>query len=199
MTDQIAFRRLNHVEMIYRPGERELARKLFEVLGLKVVDRGGTWFTAHIDPQAPDHSNNVWYASEVTPEQWALELALAEALGSDSGHPVVTTAHAYLDRLRSEPQRSFHVGIRISDRSDYEATLDRLRSIADTDAELAGRVALLGVYHPDEPGVYVPNMIQAFVRTDIVAAGLLAFGQHIELQWHLLDGIGGPLTGSVAP
>ena len=28
-------------------------------------------------------------------------------------------------------------------------------------------------------------MIQAFVRTDVVAAGVLAFGQHVELQWHL--------------
>ncbi len=28
-------------------------------------------------------------------------------------------------------------------------------------------------------------MIQAFVRTDVVSAGLLAFGQHVELQWHL--------------
>ena len=61
---------------------------------------------------------------------------------------------------------------------------DSLRSV-DTDPDLAGRVALSGVFHPDEPGAYAPNMIQAFVRTDIVAAGLLAFGQHVELQWHL--------------
>ena len=26
-------------------------------------------------------------------------------------------------------------------------------------------------------------MIQAFVHTDVVAAGLLAFGQHFELQY----------------
>jgi hypothetical protein len=28
-------------------------------------------------------------------------------------------------------------------------------------------------------------MIQAFVWTDVVAAGLLSLGQHIEVQWHL--------------
>jgi len=50
---------------------------------------------------------------------------------------------------------------------------------------LAGRLALSAVCHPDDPGTYAPNMIQAFVRTDVVAAGLLAFGQHVELQWHL--------------
>ncbi len=56
---------------------------------------------------------------------------------------------------------------------------------ADADPELTGRVALSGVFHPDEPGAAAPNMIQAFVRTDVVAAGVLAFGQHVELQWHL--------------
>jgi len=28
-------------------------------------------------------------------------------------------------------------------------------------------------------------MTQAFVRTDVIASGLLAFGQHIELQWQV--------------
>jgi hypothetical protein len=28
-------------------------------------------------------------------------------------------------------------------------------------------------------------MFQAFVRTDVVAGGVLALGQLIELQWHL--------------
>ena len=43
------------------------------------------------------------------------------------------------------------------------------------------------MFLPDEPGALAPNMIQAFVRTDVVAAGMLAFGQYIELQWHLSD------------
>ena len=180
----VPFRRLNHVEMVYRPGERELAGRFFEVLGLKVVDRGGIWFTAHVDPLAPDHSNNACYASEVTPEQWELEQALSAAVEGDADDPVATAARGYLDRLRAEPQRAFHGGIRFADRTEYDAALDRLRSV-DTDPDIAGRVALSGVFHPDEPGAYAPNMIQAFVRTDIVAAGLLAFGQHVELQWHL--------------
>jgi len=28
-------------------------------------------------------------------------------------------------------------------------------------------------------------MIQAFVHTDVMASGLLTFGQHIELQWQV--------------
>ena len=36
-----------------------------------------------------------------------------------------------------------------------------------------------------KPGSYTDVMVQAFVKTDVVAAGLLALGQHVELQWQL--------------
>ena len=175
--------RLNHVEMVYRPGERALAGKVFELLGMRVLDRGGTWMTALVDPEVADFSNNACYASEVTPEQWELEQTLADAIAGDDTS-VGRAARAYLGRLRTEPQRSFHFGIRFLARDDFDATLERVRAV-DADPELAGRVALLRVFHPDEPGAAAPNMIQAFVRTDVVAAGVLAFGQHVELQWHL--------------
>lgn len=178
-----ATHRLNHVEMVYRPGERALAGRVFELLGMRVLDRGGTWMIALVDPEVADVSNNACYASEVTPEQWALEQTLATAI-ADADDEVGTDARAYLECLRSEPQRSFHFGIRFFSRDDYDAALDRVRA-ADDDPELAGRVGLSGVFLPDEPGAAAPNMIQAFVRTDVVAAGLLAFGQHVELQWHL--------------
>jgi hypothetical protein len=169
--------------MVYRPGERVLAGRLFELLGMRVLDRGGTWMTALVDPEVADFSNNACYASEVTPEQWALEQTLADAIDDDADQ-VGVTARAYLDRLRAEPQRSFHFGIRFHSRDDFDATLDRVRA-ADSDPDLAERVVLTRVFYPDEPGAAAPNMIQAFVRTDVVAAGVLAFGQHVELQWHL--------------
>jgi hypothetical protein len=180
---------LNHVEMVYRPGERALTGRVFELLGMRVFDRGGTWMTALVDPELGDFSNNACYASEVTPEQWALEQALASALddhdtSDDSDGDVGPAARAYLARLRTEPQRSFHFGIRFHARDDFDATLDRVRA-ADSDPDLADRVVLTRVFYPDEPGAAAPNMIQAFVRTDVVAAGVLAFGQHVELQWHL--------------
>jgi hypothetical protein len=185
-SDRDAQRRLNHVEMVYRPGERELATRVFELLGLRVSDNGGTWMFAHIDPTIGDVANNACYASEMTPEQWALEQELAKVLAADGDDSagVGAAGLGYLERLRGEPQRSFHFGIRLFDRADFDATLDRIRA-AEGESDLAGRVALIGVYHPDEPGALAKGMIQAFVRTDVVAAGLLAFGQHVELQWHL--------------
>jgi hypothetical protein len=41
------------------------------------------------------------------------------------------------------------------------------------------------VFRPGDPGSYTDMMTQAFVRTDVIASGLLAFGQHIELQWQV--------------
>ncbi len=35
-------RLLNHVEMVYRPGERKLVSKLFTALGCQVIDSGAT-------------------------------------------------------------------------------------------------------------------------------------------------------------
>jgi hypothetical protein len=57
--------------------------------------------------------------------------------------------------------------------------------VGDTDPELAGRVSVSGVFRPGDPGAYTDTMVQAFVRTDVVAAGLLAFSQHVELQYQL--------------
>jgi len=176
-------RRLNHVEMVYRPGERGLATRVFELLGMRVVDHGGEWVFALVDPSVGDASNNACYASEVTPEQWTLEQSLT-AVMADGDSEVGAAAQAYADKVQTEPQHSFHFGIRYLERDDFDATLDRFRAAA-TDPELAGRVSLLGVYDPSEPGAYAPGMFQAFVRTDVVAGGLLALGQLIELQWHL--------------
>ena len=182
-SDQSTTRQLNHVEMIYAPGERELAGRVFERLGMRVVDNGGEWMTALIDPSVGDGSNNACYASQVTPEQWTLEQTLASVMGRGDSE-VGVAARAYADKVQAEPQHSFHFGIRYHEREDFDTTLDRFRAAA-SDPQLAGRVSLLGVYDPSEPGAYARSMFQAFVRTDVVAGGLLALGQLIELQWHL--------------
>jgi hypothetical protein len=175
--------RLNHVEMVYRPGERDLAARVFDLLGMRVIDNGGEWLFALVDPSVGDARNNACYASEMTPQQWTLEQSLASAMTLGDSE-VGTAAQVYADTVRAEPQHSFHFGIRYLERERFDATLARFRA-ADDDPDLAGRATLLGVYDPKEPGAYAPGMFQAFVRTDVVAGGLLALGQLIELQWHL--------------
>ena len=167
---------LNHVELVYRPAERDLAKRVFEVLGCRPVDRGGTWFTSFVAAEGTDWSNNVLYASEVTPEQWALEQALPAATSERA---------AYLERLRLEPQRSCHFEIRLADEAALDAVCARVRQAGAEDGELAGRIRLAGVFRPGDPGAVAETMVQAFVWTDVVATGLLTLGQHIELQWQL--------------
>ena len=177
---------LNHIEMVYRPGERHLATRVFELLGMRVIDNGGEWLFALVDPAVGDARNNACYASEMTPQQWTLEQSLTSAMALGDSE-VGAAAQVYADTVRGEPQHSFHFGIRYHEREIFDATLDRFRA-ADDDPDLAGRATLLGLYDPAEPGAYAPGMYQAFVRTDVVAGGLLALGQLIELQWHLPQG-----------
>lgn len=169
-------RSITHVECIYRPGERALARRLFELLGCRVVDHEGTFFTAFVDPAGADFATNVFYASEVMPEQWEFEREVAR------------TADAALTRFsdfrRELPQRSFHFGFRVADEATQTALVDRVRRAAVEDAALRGRVSLDGVFRPGDPGAIAPHMTQAFVWTDVVASGLLGLGQFIEVQWH---------------
>jgi len=169
-------RRLTHVELLYRPGERALAARFFDLLGCETVDRGGHWFTTFVEPNGErDFATNVLYASEVGATQWAFEQSLAAAPGVD----------AYVRFLRADPQRSAHFGFRVATESELDAIVERVRRAGDADPVLAGRVAVDGVYRPDQPGAIAPNMVQAFIWTDVVAAGPLALGQHIEIQWHI--------------
>lgn len=175
-------RALNHVELVYAPGERALARTLFELLGCSVNDSGGPFLSARIADGQTDLTNNAMYASEVTPEQWTLEQALRDAL---AGGVLAGPAEGYLANLRAHPQRSCHFGIRYPTTDDLDATLDRIDRVEALAPDLAGRVTVSGVFRPGDPGSYTDTMTQAFVRTDVVASGLLAFGQHIELQWQV--------------
>ncbi|TVZ02148.1 hypothetical protein EAS64_25280 [Trebonia kvetii] len=178
-----SLRRLNHVELVYAPGERQLAARVFGLLGCRVEDRGGTFLTAYVEQAEADIANNVMYASEVTAEQWAFEQALSSAL--KQAGTLGDTARGYQGRLSSEPQRSCHFGIRFSRYNAYEATLAKIRRVDEDDPQLKGRVTLSGVFRPGDPGAYSKIMIQAFVRTDVIASGMLSLGQHIELQWQL--------------
>ena len=171
-------RRLTHVELLYRPGERALAQKVLRLLGCEPVDRGGEFFTSFVDPDgARDYANNVLYASEVRGAQWEFEKLMAGDVSAERA--------AYLAELRREPQRSTHFGFRVPTDTALDELVDRVRSAGTDDPDLAGRIAVDGVYRPGEPGSIAQNMVQAFIWTDVLAAGLLTLGQHIEVQWHL--------------
>jgi hypothetical protein len=170
-----ADRMLNHLEMVYRPGERELAKAVFELLGCECRDSGGPFLSVRVDPPTGDYLDNAMYASEVTPEQWAFEQTLQGSLESDAGQ-------AYLDLLARAPQRAFHFGIGFSGLEQWEAAVARIADAGDNHPDLKGRIGVRAVFRPGDPGSFGDTFVQAFVHTDVVAAGLLSLGQHVELQ-----------------
>lgn len=171
-------RLLNHVEMVYWPGERHLVTKLFTALGCKVTDTGATHLFIAVGTPDKYGLNNSLYASEVTKEQLQLEEQLKKALQGES--PLAAAYAGYDDKFRRHPQLTSHFGIRFPSFAKLEETLSELEN--NLDPELAGRVQIKGVFRPGAPGSYTNLVMQAFIKTDIAASGLLTFGQHIELQ-----------------
>ncbi|HKD68890.1 MAG TPA: hypothetical protein VKB84_18745 [Candidatus Binataceae bacterium] len=171
-------RLLNHLEMVYRPGERHLVTKLFTALGCTVTDSGHTHLGIAVGATDKFGLNNAMYASEVTAEQWALEEQLQKALEGKS--PLSAAYAGYEEKFRRNPQLTSHFGIRYPSFEALEKTLAQLEN--NLDPELAGRVQVKGVFRPGEPGSMSDFIMQAFIKTDIAASGLITFGQHIELQ-----------------
>lgn len=189
--DRPGARMLNHLELAYAPGERALARQLLEGLGFRVVDpqtdpipenlgpAAAPYLIVYLDSDSDDVFDNVLYASEVHPDQWRLECALRERMEDD---PELGELHrAVHDATTRLPQAMTHFGIAYPSAEAVEAAVERLASTP----ELAGRITLSDVYTPGQPGAVDDRVVQAFVYTDVIGAGLLLGGQQIELQVRL--------------
>src|SRR3954467_8293662 len=93
---QPSARILNHTEMVYAPGDRALARDLFRAIGCRVLDpqeetgpsdlgaAAGPYLIIFVQPNSHDLIDNVMYASEATPAQWAFERLLRDHIESDA-------------------------------------------------------------------------------------------------------------------
>jgi hypothetical protein len=173
-------RLLNHAELVYAPGERQLAARVFEALGCRAVDPGGPYLVILVDPRSRSFYDNVLYASEMTPEQFELERSLRAQLSGSS--ELAEKARSYRARFEREPQRTTHFGIRLGGPSEL-AEVEK--NLAAAPPELAGRLRLARVFRPGDPGSLDPQLVQAVLWTDVCAAGLACLGQHIELQVRL--------------
>jgi hypothetical protein len=166
------------MEFVYRPGERDLVLALFDVLGFHPHDEhSGIFLLGFIDLNAP--ADNFVAGSEVRPEQWAFDEALAQALRDE---PLAGAFARYQELLTRDPQWGMHVGIRFDSFEEWETTVQRVRDVAVHAPTLAGRVKLRGVYNPGDPDSVSDVLHQAFVWTDVIASGSLALGQQLELQ-----------------
>jgi hypothetical protein len=174
-------RKLNHVEFVHRPGERDLVTAFFKLLGIDVVDAmEGRYLVCPVDPGTFDvrKNENYFAGTQVRPEQWAFDQALIETLQDG---PLAASFAEYQGMLDRKPQDGMHCGMHFSSVEEWESAIARIGAIEEHAPELAGRVRLCGVFRPDEPGS-VAAIHQAFVWTDVIASGSLAFGQRIELS-----------------
>ncbi|MFT3865128.1 MAG: hypothetical protein QM729_12705 [Solirubrobacterales bacterium] len=169
---------INHVEMIFRPGEREAARAFFETMGFAVSDFG-PWLVVNVDPENANGIDNVMYASEPVPAQQRFEEELREALGAHDG------ASAALEHYRevrvAHPQFNFHFGASLPTREIWEERTGRVREAAADHPLLKGRVDV-AVFNPGDPGSVGP-IHQTFLLTEILSTGTLQTGLIFELQW----------------
>jgi hypothetical protein len=174
---------LNHVELLYQRGDRELAVELLEMLGCTAIDTpqvnetGSTYICVHPDEADQDPVNNVLYLSEIRPPQRALEDVLKATIARDAALSEVV--EAYRHRARTLPYGIPHFGLRFPSFESIEPVLERLETC--TNPAMAGRLSVMAL-RPTDPEALTDNLIQAFVYTDIVATGLFCLGQVIELQ-----------------
>jgi hypothetical protein len=173
---------LNHVELLHRPGEGELATLFFETLGCTVVDLtdvfGATRRLMGVfhGTEERDALNNVLYLSEFREPHRQLDDALSRLMQDD--HELRTAIEQH-DQVRSKPGDVTHFGLRYASFEALGVVVDRLRN--SLPEELAERVTV----YPSAP-VALPELTaevdQAFVHTDVIGTGLFPFGQLIELQ-----------------
>ena len=182
---------LNHVEFVYAPGERGLAKKLFVALGCRVVDpqtdevpedlgpAAAPYLIIYLDPADPNAFDNVFYASDVTPVQWSFERALREQLAAEGS--LADTARALRAQFAHTPQAMTHLGMAFPSVSELEAAVARI----EADSDLSRRVQRSKIYRPGEPDSADDRVVQTFVHTDVCSNSLLATGQQFELQVRL--------------
>lgn len=173
---------LNHVELLHRPGELELALDFFDTLGFahkELTDVFGatrriTGIFASSGEQ--DAMNNVLYLSEFRQPERQIDDLLRRMMKDEPELRAAITEH---EELRSKPGDVTHFGLRYESPQELEAVIDRLRN--DLPQQLAGRVS---VFEPT--AVPLPKLgvlaTQGFVHTDAIGTGLFPFGQLIELQ-----------------
>ncbi len=173
---------LSHVEVMHRPGERDLAMALFGVLGCECWDTGttspaGSSYIAVQPTPGQRGLDNVLYLSEMPAQQHRLEVALRGAIGADA--ELAAAGEAYRALAGEKPYGLSHIAIRYPDFASLEAVLDGIEGRLTP--EMQAR-SILRIFRPGDSGEITWNSVQVFLHTDIAASGLSVVGQVFELS-----------------
>jgi hypothetical protein len=174
---------LNHLEALYRPGDRELAIEFVEALGCTTTDTGfatetgSSYISVHPFGADSDPLNNVFYVSEMLPRQVELEDLIRARIEGDAA--IQDALAGYREKAKTFPFGIPHFGLRYPSVEALKPVLERLDK--GVSPALKARVTV----HPIqvfEAANGIPDVTQAFVYTDVVVTGSSALGQLIELQ-----------------
>ena len=174
---------LNHVETLYRPGERDLAIRLAEALGCTISDTGfkgdgsETFLAVHPNPSDPNPQNNAFYMSPMRPEQEALEDHLRQLSGKDGDFK--RRLEAYRAAARTKPFGVPHFALRYSSGKAVQDAADRISAAL---ASKLGDRLHLRVFRPGDADAAVDDLVQGFLHQDVIVSGSFLYGQLIELQ-----------------
>ncbi len=179
MNDQNSYRILSHFETVYRPGERDLAMKLFRALGLETSEIQSYVIGFVGAPGLGNEFENTITASEVTPEHWAFEQRLDEQLQKPE---IAELSANYLEALKTRPQNRPHFGLAYSTLEAWTEAVEGFERALEENPELKGRASLASKFTPGSPGAQTDYLHHAFIHTDIVGTACLPLGVIIELQ-----------------
>ncbi|MFG1229957.1 hypothetical protein [Xanthobacter wiegelii] len=199
-------RTVSHIALNYRnPDEGPLAARLLEVLGFSVVQDiplpdGSRFYQLLIDATVPTRAEGIVYMSALPAADRALYAAIREGLGVGRGHEHPAVA-SYRSAQASDPEYGFHVGILVESLEWIEDTMAKLKALAESDRQFKGRINLLcnrsrrgspevdarldasPLFGTTPRETYGRNAVQAFVETDIFAAGALGEKLVFELDY----------------
>jgi hypothetical protein len=174
---------LNHVEALYRPGERQLAVELATALGCTISDTGfkgdgeETFLAVHPNPEDMNVQNNAFYISPMRPEQQQLE-AYLKAL-SVADQELTAKLEGYREAARTKPFGVAHFALRYATSAAVQHAADAVqRSLG---AQLGERLNVR-LFRPEQAESAQRTIVQGFVYQDVIVSGSFLYGQLIELQ-----------------
>ncbi|MFE8013887.1 hypothetical protein ACFU3O_14235 [Streptomyces antibioticus] len=199
---------LGHLALHFRPGERDLATRFFELLGARVQEFPNQFsdeplYVIAMDRDTPARADNIVYLFALKPAQLELETVIAQqlGLGTDAPHPALT---AFLDQRARWPESYLHFGLHYSRLEDLEAAVTGLRGEMaadpdfgsriqglqilkargeDGDQDIDERMAASEVFSGTEEYAYGRHGVQVHIRTDLFSTGLSLFGSVVELDF----------------
>lgn len=174
---------LNHVETLYRPGERDLAVEFVTALGCKISDTGfkgdgeETFLAVHPNPDDLNMQNNAFYMSPMRPEQQQVEAHLTRLSEADADFAL--KLEAYRRAARTKPFGVPHFALRYA---SAQAVEDAAEALQRSLGPKLGERLHIRVFRKEDPDAAVGNVVQGFVYQDVVVSGSFLYGQLIELQ-----------------